>query len=148
MLNSSPSSPLADIYNFPLFNDRFCDEFVAQSESYGKWSNADKYGGLPNSDERLSGGYEPVPTQDIHFTQKGLDFAQTWYHILKWFVAPVAEQTWVGYTLDGARQRSTNSNTLLEFFAILLFPCPYTHTRARALSASFSVACPLCLSRA
>jgi hypothetical protein len=24
----------------------------------------------------LSGGYEPVPTQDIHFTQKGMDFAQ------------------------------------------------------------------------
>eukprot|EP00053_Salpingoeca_punica_P013683 m.123810 g.123810 ORF g.123810 m.123810 type:complete len:834 (+) comp16265_c1_seq1:67-2568(+) len=90
-----------DIYNFPLVNDRFCDELVALSEQYGKWSGADKYGGLPNEDERLSGGYEPVPTQDIHFRQKGMDFAQTWYYILKFFINPVVEQAYPGYSIDG-----------------------------------------------
>jgi hypothetical protein len=42
----------SDIFNFPLVNDRFCDELVAQSEHYGKWSGADKYGGQPTGDER------------------------------------------------------------------------------------------------
>lgn len=32
--------------------------------------------GGDNSDKRLRGGYEPVPTRDIHFNQ--MDFQETW----------------------------------------------------------------------
>eukprot|EP00048_Salpingoeca_helianthica_P000721 m.43563 g.43563 ORF g.43563 m.43563 type:complete len:833 (+) comp10795_c0_seq1:96-2594(+) len=90
-----------DIYNFPLFNQRFCTQFVQQAEAHGGWSGASKEGGAPIYDERLTGGYEPVPTQDIHFNQRGFDFEATWKLILKFFVAPVAEHKFLGYTLDG-----------------------------------------------
>ena len=92
-----------DIYNFPLLNAKFCKEMIEQSEAYGGWSGGDRYGGNPTYDERLSGGYEPVPTQDIHFNQPGMDFQDTWKLILKTFIAPVAESIFVGYTVDGTK---------------------------------------------
>lgn len=82
-----------DIYNFPLFTEAFCDELVAESEAYGQWS------GSSNNDTRLKGGYEPVPTQDIHFYQMG--FGSTWKAVLKRFVAPVAQTQFTGYTYKG-----------------------------------------------
>jgi hypothetical protein len=90
-----------DIYNFPLFNQRFCTQFIEQAEAHGGWSGASKEGGKPAYDERLNGGYEPVPTQDIHFNQHGFDFEHVWKAILRNFVAPVAEDKFMGYTLDG-----------------------------------------------
>lgn len=90
-----------EIYNFPLFTETFCNEFVEQAEAYGGWSGASKEGGKATYDERIQGGVEPVPTQDIHFTQKGMDFESTWKLILRTFVAPVAESKWDGYTVDG-----------------------------------------------
>lgn len=60
-----------DIYNFPLFTEAFCSSLVAEAENFGQWS-----GGTYN-DKRLKGGYEPVPTRDIHFKQMGFDKA--WY---------------------------------------------------------------------
>lgn len=54
-----------DIFSFPLVNEAFCDELVADAEAYGDWSGSQK------QDKRLRGGYEPVPTQDIHFNQVG-----------------------------------------------------------------------------
>jgi lysyl hydroxylase/galactosyltransferase/glucosyltransferase len=60
---------------------------------YGKWSSA-RY-----RDTRLKGGYEPVPTQDIHFNQFG--FASTWNAALRTFVAPLAETIWPGYNFKG-----------------------------------------------
>lgn len=92
-----------DIYNFPLLSETFCKQFIEQSEDHGGWSGASKDGGKPAYDERLSGGYEPVPTQDIHFNQRGMDFAETWKLILKTFIAPVAESKWAGYSVDGSR---------------------------------------------
>lgn len=59
-----------DIYNFPLFSDRFCNDFINESEACGQWS------GGQSTDKRLKGGYEPVPTRDIHFNQYGFD--KTW----------------------------------------------------------------------
>ena len=82
-----------DIYNFPLFTGAFCDELVAESEAYGQWS------GSNNTDQRLKGGYEPVPTQDIHFNQMG--FGSTWKAVLKQFVGPVAQIQFTGYTFSG-----------------------------------------------
>lgn len=59
-----------DIYNFPLFSELFCSQFIEESEGYGQWS------GGKSTDKRLKGGYEPVPTRDIHFNQYGFD--DTW----------------------------------------------------------------------
>jgi len=59
-----------DIYNVPMFSEKFCDDFVNEANHFGEWS-----GGTYN-DNRLQGGYEPVPTKDIHFNQ--MDFKSTW----------------------------------------------------------------------
>ncbi len=59
-----------DIYNFPLFSERFCNDLINETERYGKWSGGTAY------DKRLKGGYEPVPTRDIHFNQMG--FHKQW----------------------------------------------------------------------
>jgi hypothetical protein len=82
-----------DIYNFPLFTEGFCDNLIEESEHYGKWSGSNNY------DDRLQGGFEPVPTQDIHFNQMG--FNSTWRAILKAFVGPVAEHQFTGYNYKG-----------------------------------------------
>lgn len=80
-----------DIYQFPLLTKQFASDLIAEAEACGEWS-----GGQYN-DKRLKGGYEPVPTQDIHFKQFG--FSTPWYHVMKRYVAPVAEHHWTGYTL-------------------------------------------------
>merc|ERR1719272_2146283 len=82
-----------DIYNFPLFNEHFCDIMVAEAEEYGQWS------GSKNKDDRIKGGHEPVPTQDIHFKQMG--FGDQWVRILRDYVAPVAEANYIGYNFRG-----------------------------------------------
>ena len=82
-----------DIYNFPLFTGGFCDDLIEESEHYGKWSGSSTY------DDRLKGGIEPVPTQDIHFNQMG--FNSTWKAILNRFVGPVAQHQFTGYTYKG-----------------------------------------------
>eukprot|EP00041_Stephanoeca_diplocostata_P020760 m.470870 g.470870 ORF g.470870 m.470870 type:complete len:901 (+) comp21656_c3_seq1:249-2951(+) len=82
-----------DIYQFPLFNELFCDHLIEESEHYGKWSGSSAY------DDRLKGGYEPVPTQDIHFNQFG--WQDAWKSILRTFVAPVANGIFTGYSLRG-----------------------------------------------
>lgn len=82
-----------DIYNFPIFNDRFADNLIAEAEHYGKWS------GSQYEDNRLAGGYENVPTQDIHFNQFG--FGEAWTEILRNYIAPVAEAQYTGYTFSG-----------------------------------------------
>eukprot|EP00049_Salpingoeca_infusionum_P017598 m.353590 g.353590 ORF g.353590 m.353590 type:complete len:838 (-) comp16804_c0_seq1:1424-3937(-) len=82
-----------DIYNFPLFTEAFCQQLIDSAENFGQWSGGQKY------DDRIKGGYEPVPTRDIHFNQFG--FGQVWKMVLRRYVAPVVETQWVGYKLDG-----------------------------------------------
>ncbi|KAK7471384.1 hypothetical protein BaRGS_00035990, partial [Batillaria attramentaria] len=56
--------PCPDVYWFPIVSDTFCDEFVETMEASKKWSDGS------NSDPRLAGGYENVPTVDIHMNQE------------------------------------------------------------------------------
>lgn len=81
--------PCPDVYWFPIFTDRFCDEFVAEAEHFGKWSDG------TNSDNRLQGGYEAVPTRDIHMNQIGFD--EEWLYLLDFYVRPIQEAVFVGY---------------------------------------------------
>ena len=49
-------------------------------------------------DERIEGGYEAVPTRDIHMKQVGLE--ETWLEYLRLYVKPIVEQTFTGFYSD------------------------------------------------
>uniref|UniRef100_A0A915DG63 procollagen-lysine 5-dioxygenase n=1 Tax=Ditylenchus dipsaci TaxID=166011 RepID=A0A915DG63_9BILA len=68
-------------------------------ENYGQWSD----GG--NHDRRLEGGYENVPTRDIHMNQ--VNFAQQWLAVIDDYVAPMQEKVFTGYY-----QRPAKSNMM------------------------------------
>ncbi|KAG8431599.1 hypothetical protein GDO86_018021 [Hymenochirus boettgeri] len=50
---------------------------------------------LSEQDQRLAGGYENVPTVDIHMTQIG--FQEEWLKFLQEYIAPVTEKLFPGY---------------------------------------------------
>lgn len=49
-------------------------------------------------DERLTGGYENVPTRDIHMNQVALE--QQWLFFLREYIRPVQEKVFIGYIHD------------------------------------------------
>lgn len=81
--------PCPDVFWFPLVTERFCQELIDTMEDYGKWSSG------TNEDDRLDGGYENVPTRDIHMKQVGFD--REWLLLLKNYVRPVQEKLFIGY---------------------------------------------------
>lgn len=87
--NQTYKQPCPDVYWFPIANDRFCDDLVKIVETFGKWSDG------TNTDERLAGGYEAVPTRDIHMSQVGLD--AVWLRFLHNYVRPLQEAVFWGY---------------------------------------------------
>uniref|UniRef100_A0A915MXB1 HORMA domain-containing protein n=1 Tax=Meloidogyne javanica TaxID=6303 RepID=A0A915MXB1_MELJA len=78
-----------DVYDFPFLSDRFCEELIQVMENYGQWSDGS------NRDARLQGGYENVPTRDIHMIQVGLD--KQWLKILDDYIAPIQEKVFIGF---------------------------------------------------
>ncbi len=46
-------------------------------------------------DARLQGGYENVPTRDIHMNQIG--YEAEWLHFLNAYVRPLQENVFIGY---------------------------------------------------
>ncbi|XP_061816438.1 multifunctional procollagen lysine hydroxylase and glycosyltransferase LH3 [Nerophis lumbriciformis] len=81
--------PCPDVYWFPTFSEKMCDNLVETVEDHGEWS------GGAHKDERLAGGYENVPTIDIHMNQIG--FEKEWLKFLKEYIAPVTEKLYPGY---------------------------------------------------
>uniref|UniRef100_A0A8C5FU23 procollagen-lysine 5-dioxygenase n=1 Tax=Gadus morhua TaxID=8049 RepID=A0A8C5FU23_GADMO len=81
--------PCPDVYWFPAFSERMCDDLVETMEENGEWS------GGRHKDERLAGGYENVPTVDIHMNQVG--FEKEWLKFLKEYISPVTEKLYPGY---------------------------------------------------
>ncbi|KAI5096160.1 procollagen-lysine,2-oxoglutarate 5-dioxygenase 3 precursor, partial [Silurus meridionalis] len=81
--------PCPDVYWFPAFSEKMCDDLVETMEHFGHWS------GGKHTDERLSGGYENVPTVDIHMNQ--IQFEKEWLRFLKDYIAPVTEKLYPGY---------------------------------------------------
>ena len=78
-----------------MFNLNSASEhIIEEAEAYGKWSG----GNDNNKDDRLAGGYENVPTVDIHFTQLG--FQEAWLYIVKTYAAPMVTKHYVGYYPD------------------------------------------------
>eukprot|EP00062_Callorhinchus_milii_P012786 gi/632960169/ref/XP_007896041.1/ PREDICTED: procollagen-lysine,2-oxoglutarate 5-dioxygenase 1 isoform X2 [Callorhinchus milii] len=81
--------PCPDVYWFPIFSERACDDIVEEMEHFGQWSS----GG--NRDARIQGGYENVPTIDIHMNQIG--FEKEWQKFLQEYVATLTEKIYPGY---------------------------------------------------
>lgn len=84
--------PCPDVFWFPIGTEQFCDDMVAIMEGFGKWSDG------TNTDERLQGGYEAVPTRDIHMNQVGLE--RQWLNFLKDYIRPLQEKIFIGYYHD------------------------------------------------
>lgn len=82
------------MYWFPVVTDEFCEDLIFMMESFGKWS-----GGKDNNfDTRLPGGYENVPTVDIHMTQVG--YQNHWLYFLRKVIQPMQRRVFLGYYHD------------------------------------------------
>uniref|UniRef100_A0A1A8MM88 Procollagen-lysine,2-oxoglutarate 5-dioxygenase 1 n=2 Tax=Nothobranchius pienaari TaxID=704102 RepID=A0A1A8MM88_9TELE len=89
MTDKLVENPCPDVYWFPIFTDVACDHMVEEMEHFGKWS------GGGNVDTRIQGGYENVPTIDIHMNQ--INFEKEWHKFLLEYIAPVTEKMFPGY---------------------------------------------------
>lgn len=81
--------PCPDVYWFPLVSDKFRKQLLDIMNNYGEWSNG------ANNDSRIEGGYENVPTRDIHFRQVGLH--NMWVKFLELYVSPMQSKVYIGY---------------------------------------------------
>lgn len=84
--------PCPDVYWFPIVSRKFTNALINMMESFGKWSSGN------NEDERLEGGYEAVPTRDIHMNQVGWE--RHWLYFLQKYVRPLQEHVFLGYFHD------------------------------------------------
>ncbi|XP_051170331.1 procollagen-lysine,2-oxoglutarate 5-dioxygenase isoform X2 [Leptopilina boulardi] len=84
-----PMQPCPDVFWFPIVNTRMTKELIEIMENYGKWSDGS------NQDSRLEGGYESVPTRDIHLKQVDLD--NEWLNFLVTYVDPLVELAFQDY---------------------------------------------------
>ncbi|XP_030640838.1 procollagen-lysine,2-oxoglutarate 5-dioxygenase 1 [Chanos chanos] len=82
-------NPCPDVYWFPIFTDVACNHLIEEMEHFGKWS------GGGNVDKRIQGGYENVPTVDIHMNQ--VSYEKEWHKFLLEYVAPITEKMYPGY---------------------------------------------------
>eukprot|EP00730_Choanoeca_flexa_P020289 TRINITY_DN9919_c0_g1_i1.p1 TRINITY_DN9919_c0_g1~~TRINITY_DN9919_c0_g1_i1.p1 ORF type:complete len:743 (+),score=187.34 TRINITY_DN9919_c0_g1_i1:176-2404(+) len=82
-----------DVFKVPIFSKQYAQALIDECEHFGEWSNGQ------HGDNRLKGGYEPVPTQDIHLNQIGFD--KSWYHIITTYLRPITSHWYTGYTLEG-----------------------------------------------
>ncbi|XP_072047684.1 procollagen-lysine,2-oxoglutarate 5-dioxygenase 1-like [Amphiura filiformis] len=87
--NHEVTQPCPDVYQFPIVTETYAKDLIEEMENYGQWSNGQ------SEDARLEGGYENVPTRDIHMKQ--INYEKHWLYFLKEFVAPVAEKVYPGY---------------------------------------------------
>ncbi|XP_051970452.1 procollagen-lysine,2-oxoglutarate 5-dioxygenase 2-like isoform X2 [Xyrauchen texanus] len=81
--------PCTDVFWFPVFSEKACDELVEEMENFGTWS------GGKHEDRRITGGYETVPTDDIHMRQ--IDFDKEWLHFIREFISPITLKVFSGY---------------------------------------------------
>ncbi|XP_033642111.1 procollagen-lysine,2-oxoglutarate 5-dioxygenase 1-like [Asterias rubens] len=88
-----------DVYTFPMFTNLFTDQLIEEMEFFGQWSSGQ------NEDERIAGGYENVPTRDIHMRQ--IDFEKHFLFFLREFIKPISEKVYPGY--------DTRSNAIMNF---------------------------------
>ncbi|CAF5152047.1 unnamed protein product, partial [Rotaria sp. Silwood1] len=61
--NATFQQPCPDVFWFPVVTNEFTQDLIDLMEKFNQWS------GSSHADRRLAGGYENVPTDDIHMTQ-------------------------------------------------------------------------------
>ncbi|TGZ56001.1 hypothetical protein CRM22_010249 [Opisthorchis felineus] len=81
--------PCPDVFYFPIVSAKFCRQLIAEVEEFGLWSDG------TNVDPRLEGGYENVPTRDIHMRQ--INWEDHWLHFLVKYVHPIQKKVFAGY---------------------------------------------------
>ncbi|XP_022905194.2 procollagen-lysine,2-oxoglutarate 5-dioxygenase isoform X2 [Onthophagus taurus] len=87
--------PCPDVYWFPIVSLNFTRDLISMMENFNQWSDGS------NKDSRLEGGYEAVPTRDIHMNQVGWE--RHWLHFLHQYVRPLQEHIFTGYFHDPPR---------------------------------------------
>ncbi|CAG9823589.1 unnamed protein product [Phaedon cochleariae] len=87
--------PCPDVYWFPIVSPAFCRALINMMETFGQWSSG------RNQDDRLEGGYEAVPTRDIHANQVGWE--KHWLRFLQKYARPLQEKVFTGYYHDPPR---------------------------------------------
>jgi hypothetical protein len=85
--------PCPDVFWFPMVKPVWCQHLIEEMENYGQWS------GGKNEDPRLAGGYENVPTVDIHLRQIGLE--KHWLFFLRQYIVPYSGRAFEGYQSEG-----------------------------------------------
>lgn len=85
--------PIPYLYNISFFSKKFCQEILTLAKECNNWSDG------KNNDERIIGGYEHVPTVDVHLHQ--LDMEKTWNIILEKIISPIVEKFYLGYETKG-----------------------------------------------
>eukprot|EP00056_Hartaetosiga_gracilis_P022762 m.32940 g.32940 ORF g.32940 m.32940 type:complete len:219 (-) comp9822_c0_seq2:157-813(-) len=84
-----------------MFSSTFASHLIDECEAFGQWSGGD------HKDERIQGGYEPVPTQDIHFKQIG--FHTSWKYIIQTYLRPITSYYFPSFALP------TKGDSTLDF---------------------------------
>ena len=69
-----------------------------------------------SQDARLSGGYENVPTDDIHMRQ--VDFNDHWMYFLQEFIQPIQRKLYTGYFNSVSDRWKHSVATLPHVFAV------------------------------
>ncbi|XP_066923036.1 procollagen-lysine,2-oxoglutarate 5-dioxygenase 1-like [Clytia hemisphaerica] len=87
--NIKKIEPCPDVYTFPFVNERWTKQIIQECEAFGKWSDGKK------KDKRVAGGYENVPTVDIHMNQIG--YEKHWLQMLKLYIKRIVENFYTGY---------------------------------------------------
>lgn len=83
------AQPCLDVFWFPLVSKTFCKQMIEEMENHGKWSDGGNY------DSRLEGGYENVPTRDIHMRQ--VEWEPHWIQVLQTYIYPMQKKLFAGY---------------------------------------------------
>lgn len=72
----------------------------------------------PPQDPRIQGGYENVPTIDIHMNQ--VDFEKEWHQFLMEYIAPITEKMYPGYYTKVLTLTHRPSHTHLPLIKVLI----------------------------
>lgn len=86
--------PCPDVVAFPFLTEKGGYDMIEEFEHFGKWSG----GNNAHEDKRLAGGYENVPTVDIHMNQLGIQ--EEWLYIVKTYASYLVSKFYTGYTPD------------------------------------------------
>ncbi|CAF0816227.1 unnamed protein product [Rotaria sp. Silwood1] len=90
--NATFQQPCPDVFWFPVVTNEFTQDLIDLMEKFNQWS------GSSHADRRLAGGYENVPTDDIHMTQ--VDYNEYWLFFLREFIQPIQQKVYTGYYSD------------------------------------------------